>query len=48
MVSFSPKGQALRVSPGAWRHILLNGYYTFQSDGKMIDLDALMAELELG
>jgi hypothetical protein len=29
------------VSPAAWRHILLNGHYTFQSGGKMIDLDAL-------
>ncbi|KKY05966.1 transposase [Xanthomonas phaseoli pv. phaseoli] len=27
--------------------MLLNGHYTFQSDGKMIDLDALVAELEL-
>ncbi|SOO09572.1 hypothetical protein XFF6970_40056 [Xanthomonas citri pv. fuscans] len=35
------------MSPAAWRHILLNGHYTFQSDGKMIDLDALVAELEL-
>ncbi|XJC78009.1 hypothetical protein ACHFCA_27650 [Delftia tsuruhatensis] len=26
----------------------LNGHYTFQSDGKMIDLDALVAGLELG
>ncbi|XUP35099.1 hypothetical protein WAE31_11705 (plasmid) [Xanthomonas axonopodis pv. vasculorum] len=35
-----------RMSPAAWRHILLNGHYTFQSDGKMIDLDALVAGLE--
>jgi Tn3 transposase DDE domain len=33
------------MSPAAWRHILLNGHYTFHSDGKMIDLDALVAEL---
>ena len=33
---------------GAWRHILLNGHYTFQSGGKMIDLDALLAGLDLG
>ncbi len=26
----------------------LNGHYTFQSGGKMIDPDALLAELELG
>lgn len=37
-----------RISPAAWRHILLNGHYTFQSDGKVIDLDALVAGLELG
>ncbi len=37
-----------QMSPAAWRHILLNGHYTFQSDGKMIDLDALVAGLELG
>ncbi|MHB9664134.1 Tn3-like element ISPsy30 family transposase (plasmid) [Pseudomonas amygdali pv. morsprunorum] len=36
-----------KISPAAWRHILLNGHYTFQSD-KMIDLDALLAGLELG
>ncbi|UDI81674.1 transposase Tn3 family protein [Xanthomonas citri pv. mangiferaeindicae] len=37
-----------QMSPAAWRHILLNGHYTFQSDSKMLDLDALVAELELG
>jgi len=26
----------------------LNGHYTFQSDGKLIDLDALIAALVLG
>jgi hypothetical protein len=36
-----------QMSPVAWRHILLNGHYTFQSDGKMIDLDAIVAGLEL-
>ena len=36
-----------RISPAAWRHILLNGHYTFQSGGKMIDLDSLLAGLEL-
>ncbi|WP_159067595.1 hypothetical protein, partial [Xanthomonas citri] len=40
-------GLITQMSPAAWRHILLNGHYTFQSDGKMIDLDALVAELEL-
>jgi hypothetical protein len=37
-----------KISPAAWRHILLNGHYNFQSDGKTIDLDALVAGLELG
>jgi TnpA family transposase len=37
-----------QISPAAWRHILRNGHYTFQSDGRMIDLDALVAGLELG
>ena len=36
------------ISPAAWRHILLNGHYTFHSDGKMIDLDAIVAGLHLG
>ena len=36
-----------KISPAAWRYILLNGHYTFQSDDKMIDLDALVAGLEL-
>ncbi|MEC5160133.1 hypothetical protein ACFDR9_004195 [Janthinobacterium sp. CG_23.3] len=37
-----------QISPAAWRHILLNAHYTFQRGGKMIDLDALLAGLELG
>ena len=37
-----------KMSPAAWRHILLNGHYTFQSSGKMIDLDTLLTGLELG
>jgi hypothetical protein len=37
-----------QISPTAWRNILLNGHYTFQSDGKLIDLDALVEGLELG
>ena len=36
-----------RISPAAWRHILLNGHYTFQSGGKIIDLDALVVGLDL-
>ena len=37
-----------QISPAAWRHILLNGHYTFQSGGKLIDLDAIVAGLDLG
>jgi hypothetical protein len=37
-----------QISPAAWRHILLNGHYTFQNNGKMIDLDVLVAGLDLG
>ena len=37
-----------RMSPAAWRHIHLNGHYTFRSDGQIIDLDAIVAGLEVG
>lgn len=37
-----------QISPTAWQHILLNGHYTFQNNGNLIDLDALVAALELG
>lgn len=49
-VSGNTKAVALitRMSPAAWRHILLNGHYTFQSAGQMIDLDALLAGLDFG
>ena len=49
-VSGNAKAVALitQISPAAWRHLLLNGHYTFQSGGKMIDLDTLLAGLELG
>jgi hypothetical protein len=36
-----------RISPVAWQHILLNGHYRFQNEGKTIDLDLLIAGLEL-
>lgn len=36
-----------RISPAAWQHILLSGHYTFQSSNEIIDLDALVAGLEL-
>lgn len=49
-VSGNAKAVALitQISFAAWRRILLNGHYTFQSGGKMIDLDVLLARLELG
>ncbi len=37
-----------QISPAAWQHILLNGHYTFHSDGKLIDLDAIVAGLDFG
>ena len=36
-----------RMSPAAWRHILLNGHYTFRESGQVIDLDAIVAGLDL-
>jgi len=37
-----------KMSPAVWRHIHLNGHYTFRSDGQVIDLDAIIAGLEVG
>jgi TnpA family transposase len=37
-----------KMSPAAWRHIHLNGHYTFRGNGQPIDLDAIVAGLELG
>ncbi len=37
-----------KISPVAWRHIHLNGHYTFRGDGQILDLDAIMAGLEWG
>jgi TnpA family transposase len=37
-----------KISPAAWRHIHLNGHYTFRGDGQIIDLDAIVVGLELG
>ncbi len=44
--SQNPKILALlkKISPAAWRHIHLNGHYTFRGRGQMIDLDAILAE----
>ena len=45
----SPSVKALtmikKVSPAAWRHIHLNGRYTFRDSGQVIDLDAMVAGL---
>ena len=35
------------ISPTAWRHIHLNGHYTFRGDGQIIDLDTIVAKLIL-
>jgi TnpA family transposase len=47
----SPSVKALamikKVSPAAWRHIHLNGRYTFRDSGQLIDLDAIVAGLNL-
>ena len=47
----SPSAKALamikKVSPAAWRHIHLNGRYTFRDSGRVIDLDAILAGLNL-
>ncbi|MCP9269730.1 Tn3 family transposase [Xenorhabdus sp. XENO-1] len=37
-----------QISPAAWQYILLNGHYTFQNQGKVIDLDDIVAGLNLG
>jgi TnpA family transposase len=36
-----------KISPAAWRHIHLNGLYTFRDNGQVIDLDAIVAGLNL-
>lgn len=35
------------VSPAAWRHVHLNGHYTFRGSGQTIDLDAVIQGLIL-
>ena len=37
-----------QLSSAAWRPGGLNGHYTVQSDGKLLDQDALVEGLELG
>jgi hypothetical protein len=36
-----------KISPAAWRHVHLNGHYTFRSVGPIIDLDRIVAGLDL-
>jgi hypothetical protein len=36
-----------KISPAAWRHVHLNGHYTFRSVGQIIDLDMIVAGLDL-
>jgi len=36
-----------KISPAAWRHIHLNGHYTFRGDGQIINLDTIIAGLDL-
>ena len=47
----SPKLKILalikKVSPAAWRNIHFNGHYAFRDSGQNIDLDAIVAKLEL-
>ena len=47
----SPKLKILalikKVSPAAWRNIHFNGHYAFRDSGQSIDLDAIVAKLEL-
>jgi hypothetical protein len=31
----------------AWRHVLMNGHYTFRGQGQAIDLDAIIKGLNL-
>ena len=38
--------QILKTSPAAWRHVHMNGHYTFRSNGPIIDLDAVIAGLD--
>jgi hypothetical protein len=36
-----------KMSPAAWCHVHLNGHYTFRGDGQIIDLDAMLAGIDL-
>jgi TnpA family transposase len=49
-VTCNAKALALikKISPTAWRHIHLNGHYTFRGNGQVVDLDSIVAGLEWG
>jgi len=36
-----------KVSPAAWRHVYLNGHYAFRGNAQTIDLDVIVADLNL-
>jgi hypothetical protein len=36
-----------KTSPVAWRHVHLNGHYTFRGSGQAVDLDAIVAGVDL-
>jgi len=36
-----------KISPAAWRHINLNGHYTFRNSGQTLNLDSIVAALIL-
>jgi len=37
-----------KISPAAWRHVHLNGHYTFRGTGPLTNLDAIVPGLNLG
>ena len=39
--------KAIETLLATWKHILLNGHYTFQSNSEIIDPNALVAGLKL-
>ena len=36
------------TSPVAWQHLLMGRHYTFEDNGKMLDLDVLLDGLDIG
>lgn len=37
-----------KMSPAAWRHVILNGHYTFHSNGDPIDIETILHDIHLG